>query len=114
MPQVNPPAFQLAVRAVAAPTGIPRTVRAKRSALQMRQRAMAAVARMRRRRRLCVESGHASKSFRCNVAVNGTLGQLVDNLNAPVVPGQPDAMHRPLPGVTTSAYDALSLTGCLP
>ncbi|MDB4954418.1 MAG: hypothetical protein JWO36_1987 [Myxococcales bacterium] len=50
-----------------------------------------------------------SKSFRCNVAVKGTLSQLITTLTAP---GTVDAIQRPLPGVTTSAYDALG--GCLP
>ncbi len=54
-----------------------------------------------------------SQAWRCNVPVKGTLSQLLDNLNAPVVPGQPQPIDRPLPGVTTSAYDALS-NGCLP
>ncbi len=45
------------------------------------------------------------KTWKCNVPVTGTLGKLLDTLNAP---GTTDAIHRPLPGGTTSAYDALA------
>jgi hypothetical protein len=50
-----------------------------------------------------------SKSFRCNVPVKGTLGQLIATLTKtdPV-----DAIRRPLPGGAATAYDALG--GCLP
>lgn len=50
-----------------------------------------------------------SKTFRCPVAVNGTISQLISTLTAT---GTTDAINRPLPGKTTSAYDALG--GCLP
>lgn len=50
-----------------------------------------------------------SKTFRCNVAVKGTMSKLIDTLTAP---GTEDAIRRPLPGMTTTAYDAL--LGCLP
>ena len=48
-----------------------------------------------------------SKTFACPVAMHGTLGQLATALTAPG-----DAIRQPLPGMTTSTYDALS--GCLP
>ena len=50
-----------------------------------------------------------SSTFRCPFTVKGTLPQLITALTAP---GAPDAIHRPLPGMTASAYDALG--GCLP
>jgi len=50
-----------------------------------------------------------SKSFTCPVAVHGTLSDLITALT---VPGTEDAIHRPLPGGTATAYDALG--GCLP
>ena len=50
-----------------------------------------------------------SQTFRCNVAVGGTLSKLIDVLTAP---GTEDAIHRPLPGTNAIAYD--SLGGCLP
>jgi hypothetical protein len=40
--------------------------------------------------------------------MHGTMAQLVSALAAPGA----DAIQTPLPGVTTSAYDALG--GCLP
>jgi hypothetical protein len=50
-----------------------------------------------------------SNTFRCNVAIHGTLSQLLETLTAP---GTTEAINRSLPGVTTTAYDAL--LGCLP
>jgi hypothetical protein len=50
-----------------------------------------------------------TKTFACPIAFHGTLGQLATSLTAA---GTQDAIHRPLPGMTTSAYDALG--GCLP
>jgi hypothetical protein len=49
------------------------------------------------------------RTFRCEFDVAGTLPQLIDTLTAP---GPTDAIRRPLPGLTTSAYDALA-GGCL-
>jgi len=53
-----------------------------------------------------VETAH---TYRCPIAVHGTLSQLIDTLTAP---GSTDAIRRPLPGVTSTAYDGL--LGCLP
>ncbi len=53
-----------------------------------------------------------AQTFECPVDVDGSLSKLMDTLTAPQVPGQPTPIHRPLPGKTTSAYDAL--LGCLP
>ena len=50
-----------------------------------------------------------SQSFRCAVPVHGTLSQLITTLTTT---GLADPIQRPLPGGTTSAYDALA--GCLP
>lgn len=50
-----------------------------------------------------------SRSFRCALPVHGTLAQLIAVWTAP---STTDAIQRPLPGQTTSAYDALG--GCLP
>ncbi len=50
-----------------------------------------------------------SKSFNCGLPVHGTLSQLISTLTAA---GTTDPIQRPLPGATTSAYDALG--GCLP
>ncbi|HEY1557738.1 MAG TPA: hypothetical protein VGF94_23060 [Kofleriaceae bacterium] len=51
-----------------------------------------------------------SQSFVCTVAVDATLSQLLSSVLAPGTGD--DAIQRPLPGETTSAYDALG--GCLP
>jgi len=51
-----------------------------------------------------------SKTFVCTVPVKGTLSQLLDSVLAPGTGD--DAIQRPLPGETTSAYDDLG--GCLP
>jgi hypothetical protein len=54
-----------------------------------------------------------SKSWVCPFTMKGTLAQLITSLTTPVSatnPSQP--IDRPLPGMTTSAYDALG--GCLP
>ncbi len=45
------------------------------------------------------------KTWKCDVPVTGTLSRLLDTLNAT---GTTDAIHRPLPGGTASAYDALA------
>jgi hypothetical protein len=50
-----------------------------------------------------------TKPFACPVAVTGTVEELVSTLTAP---GSVAAIQRPLPGMTTSAYDAIG--GCLP
>jgi hypothetical protein len=50
-----------------------------------------------------------SRTFRCAVPVKATLAQLADTW---VAAGTDDALHRTLPGSTTTAYDALG--GCLP
>jgi hypothetical protein len=50
-----------------------------------------------------------SDTFTCPVAVHGTLAQLIDTITAP---GTDDAINRPLPGTTATAYEAL--LGCLP
>src|SRR3569623_546410 len=50
-----------------------------------------------------------ASTFQCPVPMKGTLSQLSDTITAP---GTDDAIQRPLPGMTTSAYDALG--GCLP
>ncbi len=50
-----------------------------------------------------------TRTFRCDIAVKGTISQLLTTLTAP---GTQDAINRPLPGMTTSAYDALA-SGCL-
>jgi hypothetical protein len=49
-----------------------------------------------------------TKTAVCPVPVKGTVEELVSALTAP---GTEDAVHRTLPGETTSAYDALG--GCL-
>jgi hypothetical protein len=51
----------------------------------------------------------SAKTFTCKLPVNGTVKQLMDTLLAP---GTTSAIDRPLPGGTTTAYDALG--GCLP
>jgi hypothetical protein len=51
-------------------------------------------------------------TYQCTVDVDGSLSKLIDTLIAPQIPGQPDAIRRPLPGFTTTAYDAIA--GCLP
>jgi hypothetical protein len=51
-----------------------------------------------------------SNSFACTVAMKGTLSQLIGVLNAA---GTDNPIQRPLPGETTSAYDAIS-NNCLP
>jgi hypothetical protein len=48
-----------------------------------------------------------ARIFQCRIPVQGTLATLLDAL---LVDGT-DVIHRPLPGQTTSVYDAL--TGCL-
>lgn len=53
-----------------------------------------------------------TKTFQCKVDVDGSLSQLIDTLIAPTVPGGPEPIRRPLPGFSTTAYDAL--LGCLP
>ncbi len=50
-----------------------------------------------------------AKTFACPVDVDGSLAKLLDTLTAP---GSVEAIRRTLPGMTTSAYDAL--LGCLP
>ncbi len=50
-----------------------------------------------------------SRSFHCKLPVKGTLAQLVTTLTGA---GTGDPIQRPLPGETSSAYDALG--GCLP
>lgn len=50
-----------------------------------------------------------SQSFSCPFTIHGTISQLITTLTAS---GSTDAIRRPLPGVTTTAYDAL--LGCLP
>lgn len=50
-----------------------------------------------------------SQTFRCNVTMHGNLSQFMDVIN---VVSPEDPIHRALPGMTTSAYDALG--GCLP
>jgi hypothetical protein len=50
-----------------------------------------------------------ASTFKCPVTVHGTLSKLLDVLTAP---GTDRPIDRPLPGMTTSAYDALH--GCLP
>ena len=50
-----------------------------------------------------------ARTWTCPVAMHGTIAQLTTSLTAPTAP---DAIHRPLPGMTTSAYDAI--TTCLP
>lgn len=52
-----------------------------------------------------------SQAWSCPVAVGAgtSLSALITALTAP---GTEDAIHRPLPGLTTSAYDAIA--GCLP
>lgn len=51
-----------------------------------------------------------SQAWQCPVAVKGTLSQLITTLTSTT--DTTDPIQRPLPGVTTSAYD--SLGGCLP
>jgi hypothetical protein len=53
-----------------------------------------------------------TKTFKCVVDVDGSLSQLIDTLVAPRAPGVPEPINRPLPGFTTSAYEAL--LDCLP
>lgn len=50
-----------------------------------------------------------SQTFTCPVAMHGTIAQLITTLTAT---GTEDAIRRPLPGTTATAYDAL--LGCLP
>jgi hypothetical protein len=50
-----------------------------------------------------------ANTFRCKVAMTGTLSKFLDVLTAP---GTDQPINRPLPGMTTSAYDAL--LDCLP
>jgi hypothetical protein len=51
-----------------------------------------------------------AKTWSCPVPVKGTMSQLVATLTSTSNPQKP--IDRPLPGQTTSAYDALG--GCLP
>ena len=51
-----------------------------------------------------------SGSFSCPFTIHGTLNQLITTLTA--TDTTTDAIRRPLPGVSTTAYDAL--LGCLP
>jgi hypothetical protein len=51
-----------------------------------------------------------AKTWSCPVPVKGTMSQLVTTLTSTT--DTTDPIHRPLPGETTSAYDALG--GCLP
>ena len=51
-----------------------------------------------------------SKSFVCPVAMKGTLSELIGVLNGS---GTDNPIQRPLPGETTSAYDAIA-NNCLP
>ncbi len=53
-------------------------------------------------------TSHA-KTFTCKFTVNGTMDTLLDTLMAASVT---DPLQTPLPGVTTTIYDALG--GCLP
>jgi hypothetical protein len=57
-----------------------------------------------------------TKSFKCPVTMHGTIGQLISVINAPPSAqnssGFVEVIQRPLPGMTTSLYDALG--GCLP
>ena len=48
-------------------------------------------------------------TFKCPVAMKGTLSSFIGVLTAA---GTDQPINRPLPGMTTSAYDAL--LGCLP
>jgi hypothetical protein len=50
-----------------------------------------------------------AKTFACPVLMKGTLSKLLDVLLAP---GTDQPINRPLPGMTTTAYEAL--LGCLP
>ncbi|NVB81760.1 MAG: hypothetical protein HOV81_25420 [Kofleriaceae bacterium] len=50
-----------------------------------------------------------ASTFKCPVMMHGTLSQLLDVLTAP---GTDQPINRPLPGMTTSAYEAL--LDCLP
>jgi len=50
-----------------------------------------------------------SQTFTCPVAMHGTIAQLITTLTST---GTEDAIRRPLPGTTATAYDAL--LGCLP
>ena len=50
-----------------------------------------------------------ASTFKCPVMMKGTLSKFMDVLLAP---GTDKAINRPLPGMTTSAYEAL--LGCLP
>lgn len=52
-----------------------------------------------------------TKTWTCPIAMHGTIAQLATMLTTPPV-GTTNAIQRPLPGMTTSAYDALG--GCLP
>ena len=52
------------------------------------------------------------QTWKCPVAVKGTLPALITTLTAALPPGSPVPIDRALPGETTSAYDALG--GCLP
>jgi hypothetical protein len=50
-----------------------------------------------------------ASTFKCPVTMRGTLSTLIDVLTST---GTEEPIHRKLPGLTTSAYDALG--GCLP
>ena len=56
------------------------------------------------------------KSFKCPIAMHGSISQLISVINAPPSAqnssGFVEIIQRPLPGMTTSMYDALG--GCLP
>jgi hypothetical protein len=50
-----------------------------------------------------------ASTFKCPVTMKGTLSQFIGVITAP---GTDEPINRPLPGMTTTAYDAL--LGCLP
>jgi hypothetical protein len=50
-----------------------------------------------------------SRTWQCPISMHGTLPQLIATVTAA---GTTDVLHRALPGVTTTAYDAL--LACLP
>jgi hypothetical protein len=50
-----------------------------------------------------------ASTFKCPVTMKGTLSQLINVITAA---GTDQPINRPLPGMTTSAYDAL--LGCMP
>jgi hypothetical protein len=52
--------------------------------------------------------GPTTDSWTCPVPVKGTIGQLISTLGS-----SPGAIQQPLPGETTSAYDAIG-NNCLP